>query len=135
MGSTAARTTAYLLLALVCASGSPVIAFSSLGPSLEGIPLNARTRQLLVGLATGRSLAEEAAQPALAISNSGSYPGIVPAATLRSCGGRYRLVIDVAPQFAGLYRARVRARGVAVAPPSNPAPSVTESAGEQAPRL
>ena len=128
MGRNAART-ACLLLALACACSGAAGGGSA--PSLEAIPIDSRTRRLLVGMATGRSLAEQAAQPALVISNSASYPGIVAAAALDSCGGRYGLTLNLPPQFAGLYRARVRARGVAVAPPANMAASFTQSAGEQ----
>lgn len=129
MGRTAARAATCLLLALACASSA---AGGYSAPSLEGIPLDGRTRQLLAAMAAGRSLAEQAG---IVISNSDSYPGIVTAAPLNSCGGKYRLALQIAPQFAGLYRVRVKARGVAVAPPTNTAPSVTASGGEQGPAV
>ena len=128
MGRAASRAAAWLLLALVCAARAA--AGSHAQPTLEGIPINSSTRSLLVGLATGRSLAEAASQPELGIANSDAYPGIVATATLTSCGGKYRLALTLPAADAGLYRARVKARGVAVAPPADTTASVSSSAGE-----
>lgn len=121
------RAAACVLLALLCAARTA--GGSHAQPSLEGIPIDGRTRSLLVGIATGRSLAE-ATQPALGIANSASYPGIVAAATLTTCGDKYQVALSIPAANAGLYRARVKARGVAVAPPTDSTPSVAAGAGE-----